>query len=674
VKLQPPSAKDRQSVLLQWLRHGAELHNQGQLAAAEDYYNAILKAQPNNAEAKHLLGIMRLQQGRFEEAFKRLKQVVAANPGSANAHADMGNAAAKLGRPQEALACYDRAVAINANNAGVLSNRAAVLLDLGLSERALASADAALALEPGNPFAHYNRGNALKSLKRPLDAIESYDRAIATKPDYAEAHNNRGIVLSDLKRHAEAVASYDRAIAVDATFAEAHNNLGIALVALKRLEDGLASYDRALALKPDYAEAFNNRGIVLRDLDRPQEALDSLDRALSLRPAYPEALHNAANCLRQLLRPLEALRTFDRALALKPDYAEAIANRGIVLHELGRHDEALAALDRALTLEPGDPDARFSRSLIALTLGDYASGWADYEGRIDMAEAGPHPFVAGCPRLTDIRCGDGTLRGKRILVWGEQGLGDILQFSRYLPMLVAEGADVTFAVTPKLHRLLQSLGPAIRLVDRPPAEPFDFQSPLMSLPRAFGTGGDSIPAAIPYLTADPDRIADWRPRLGSAHRKLGVFWQGNPAGKADLGRSPPLAAFAPLAAIPDVALISLQKFHGLDQLAALPASMQVATPGPDVDAGADAFVDTAAIMASLDLIVTSDSSVAHLAGALGRPVWLALKSVPDWRWLLDRQDCPWYPTMRLYRQRTPGDWNDVFARMAADLAAIVPRA
>ena len=491
------------------------------------------------------------------------------------------------------------------------------------------SYDCALAIKPDYAEAFNNRGNTLQELKRLDDALASYDRALAIKPDYAEAHYNRGITLHDLKRLDEVPASYERALAIKPDYAEAHYNRGITLQELKRLDDALASYDRALAIKPDYAEASNNRGITLQELKRLDEALASYDRALAIKPDYAEAFNNRGNTLQQLKRLDDALESYERALAIKPDYAEALNNRGIA----------------------------------RLLSGNFQAGWADHEWRWQTKD-----FSNRRPKLDGPDWQGEDIAGHSILVFTEQGIGDLIQFARFLPLLARRGAKVTFSAPAKLIRLLRPLCTQIELVGSlKSGKTYDFQCALMSLPLWFGTDLNSIPDQIPYLKPEPDLAARWNRRIGDHGFKIGIAWQGNPVGKIDQGRSYPLSELVPLARIPGVRLISLQKYHGLDQLAHLPSDVTVETLGDDFDGGQDAFIDTAAIMSHLDLIITSDTSIAHLAGALGCRTWVALQYVPDWRWLLDRDDSPWYPSLRLFRQETDGDWKGVFSRMEKEL-------
>ncbi len=491
---------------------------------------------------------------------------------------------------------------------------------------------AALVLNPNDSSALSNCGLILRKLGRPDEALEFIDKALELAPNHAEALNNRGNALFELDRPGEALACYDKALYVRPNYAEALNNRGNALRELKRNEEALESYERAIKVRPDHAGALNNRGVALQDLKRLDEALASYCRALEVRPGYAEALNNRGLALLDLQRPAEARASYDKALEARPDYHEALYNRGWT----------------------------------ALLMGDLEAGWNGYEYRWNHKDAAPRRLIAPFP----VWKGE-DLKGKRIIVYEEQGLGDVIQFLRYLPLLSSLGASVTFLVCAPMHRLLQPFAPTIRLVDEPVAgEAFDFQCALLSLPLAFGTTLGSIPANIPYLIPEAPRVARWRQRIGAPGFRIGICWQGNPLSKNDVDRFIPLRCFAPISAVPGVRLISLQKTHGLDQLANLPPGMTVETLGEDFDAGSDAFVDTAAVMSCLDLIVTADTAVEHLAGALGRPVWVLHKLVPDWRWMLGRSDSPWYPTMKLYRQTHRDDWDAVFSKVAEDIGRL----
>jgi tetratricopeptide (TPR) repeat protein len=563
-------------------------HQRGALADAENSYRAILHAAPTHFGAIYLLGVVFLQQGRYEAAERQLDLALKANPAVASAHEHYGEALLNLTRPQEALASFDRA----------------------------------LALKPDFAEAHGNRGVALARLGQRPEALASYDAALALKPNYAAAWIGRGAVLQESGRSEEALESYDRAIALLPHSAEAFSNRGNTLCTLRRFDEALASFDRAIALKPDYAEAYYNRGLVLAEIERFAEALACYERAIALKPDYAEAHDNRGNALLALNRPQEALANYEKAIALKPDFAEAIDNRG----------------------------------RCKLLLGRFADGWADYEQRWRKPR-----FASVRPPCEAPHWKGESIAGRSILVYFEQGLGDAIQFSRYLQLLAERGANVSFMAPPQLVRLLKTLPVPVRFVTALTREDrFDLQCPLMSLPHLMGV--ELAPMEGPYLSPDSERVTFWRARLAGGGFKIGICWQANPIG---LGRSFPLAALFPLSQMPGVRLIALQKNYGLGQLDTRPNGMAVETLG-DFDEG-DAFLDSAAIMASLDLVLTCDTSVAHLAGALNRPVWVALKDVPDWRWMLLRDDSPWYPSMRLFRQHRAGDWTGAFADIEAAL-------
>jgi tetratricopeptide (TPR) repeat protein len=523
----------------------------------------------------------------------------------------------------------------------------------------------ALALNPNAAPAHRDRGLALAQLGRPVEALESYDKAIALRSDHAVTYFNRSLTLNDLGRLDEALAGYERAIAIRPDYAAAFNKRAMVLWTLNRRDEALASYDKAIALNPDRADAFYNRGVALEDFGRAREAVESYDRAIALAPGFAEALNNRGNALKQLDRLEEALESYDKAVAAKPDFAEGHYNRGVALFDLKRPEEALASYERAIALRPDFPEALFSRGACKLALGRVERGaWSDFENRWRLRN---YPAPGGKTEAP-LWVGE-DLAGRSILVYAELGNGDIIQFSRFVPLLAERGAEVSFLVPERLLRLLAGLPGNIRLCTSPESKRFDFQCAVMSLPSYLDTELADIPLSIPYLAVDQMRASRWRDALGPLGFKIGIAWQGAPwnGGISMIERSVPLRAFQPLSQIPGVRLISLQKNHGLEELADLPTGMNVETLGEDFDAGPDAFADTAAAMQHLDLVISCDTSIAHLAGALGRPAWIALKHVPEWRWMFDRSDSPWYPTLRLFRQKIRGQWSGVCDDMVKEL-------
>lgn len=499
-------------------------------------------------------------------------------------------------------------------------------------------------------------------------AREHCERILAGAPLDSDAGELLALIALEQRRPQEALRCLRRCLEIDPKRADVHANLGALLLETGSPREALESCDRAIALQPDHAEAHANRGVVLRELDRPAEALVSCDRAIALRGGFAEAFVSRGQALVDLQRFEEALKSCDTALALQPQLRSAHTNRALVLQNMGLGSQALESFRYALTLDSGDVEANWGQALLQLQRGEFESGWDLYEWRKRLSRP------MGLRELPQPEwTGQQPLQGKSLYIHSEQGLGDTLQFCRYAHLAQQRGARVILAVWPQLRDLIRTLSASIEVISTTEvAPPTDYQAALMSLPRAFATRLENVPAGVPYLSADPARVQYWQERLGSHGFKIGICWQGR-AAKVDAGRSLPLSTFEALSTLPDVRLISLQKYHGAEQLQSAPGQMRVETLGPEFDTGPDAFLDSAAIMQSLDLIVTSDTAIAHLAGALARPTWVALKRVPDWRWLLERDDSPWYPTMRLFRQSQSGEWQDVILRMRDELTRLTPR-
>ena len=462
-----------------------------------------------------------------------------------------------------------------------------------------------------------------------------------------------------------ALAHFDRLIAIEPGHAVAHLSRGLALKNGRRLEAALAAFDTALVAQPDYVPALVNRAAVLTQLGRGREALACCNRALTLQPEFAHAHCNRGLALMALDEPVEALESYDRAIAIDAQFAAAHGNRGKALQALNRPREALDAYRQVIALQPTAAQALVNAAHAHLLLGEFAAGWPLYEWRKRLATPlGNREIPKPCWNGTT------SIAGKRLLLHWEQGLGDTIQFSRYARLALAGGADVTLMVQPGLRRLMRSLDPRITVTDvAPDPAQVDMHCPLLSLPQAFGTRLESVPGDTPYLHAEAAVTARWRACIGDAGFKLGINWQGNAESPADRGRSFPLHLFERISLLPQVRLISLHLGSGTAQMQALPAGMRVESPGEGFDAGPDAFIDTAALMEHLDLIISSDTATAHLAGALGRPAWLVLPQVPDWRWLMNRDDSPWYPSLRLFRQSRRGCWREPFDAMHAALSA-----
>jgi Flp pilus assembly protein TadD len=437
---------------------------------------------------------------------------------------------------------------------------------------------------------------------------------------------------------------------------------------LERYDEAMQSYDRALALTPNDLSILKDRGAALGFLQRNEEALECFDRALSLKPDDPYFLYKRGNALSDLDRHEEALACLDRAFELAPDDADGLGDRGNVLSALQRHAEALASYDRALQLAPDSAMTHWNRGLALLRLGDFEQGWQEYEWRskLKTATASKREFVQLRWR------GEQPIAGKTILLFSEQGFGDTIQFVRYVPFVAALGAKIILQVQPALKKLLVDIDSAATVIGIDEGLPaFDLQSPLMSLPLVFKTRLDTIPAETPYLFAAPERVGLWKQRLAQSQTpRVGIVWAGNPDFIADRSRSIGLRPLLPLLGVPGVQFISLQKDLRDGDEDLLRRYPQVIHLGQQLED----FSDTAAVMSLLDLIISSDTSPVHLAGALGRPVWVLLQKQPDWRWMLDRDDCPWYPTARLFRQPIPGDWDSAVQQVATALHSERPSA
>ena len=499
-------------------------------------------------------------------------------------------------------------------------------------------------------------------LKNFLEAESFFTKAGKLKPDFPPLQLNYGLVLQDLNRSEEALAKFDKAISLDKNYSEAYSNRGNVLLQMKRFEEALTACDRAIEIKRDNAKAHYNRGCSLQNLDRFQSALASYENAIILDPVYASAFNNRGYALERQLRFEDAIASYNTAVAIIPDYAEAFSNLANALQQLKRFDEAIGSLHKAASIDSASADTYHNLSYILLLLGNFEDGLAFYEWRKKTADPkGSRTFNK--PLWT----GREDLCNRKILIHWEQGLGDTLQFCRYVRLLSERGAKVLFAPQKQLWRLLETLDGACEIVDEDdPALEFDFHCPLLSLPLAFKTSFSEIPTRETYLRAEPARVKKWKAIIGDPGFKIGVCWQGS-TGKIDAGRSFTLREFQALSQIPGLRLISLHKGAGEAQLSDIPEGMSVETLGPEFDSGPDAFLDTAAVMMCCDLVVTSDTAVAHLAGALGVKTWVAVKHVPDWRWFMDRSDSPWYPSLRLFRQHSHGDWKGVFSNIRAAL-------
>jgi tetratricopeptide (TPR) repeat protein len=586
------------------------------MAAAPDFF---AKAQKHH------------QAQRFAEAERLYRQAVEADAGHVGAWHNLGLACMAQDKLKEAAEGFQRVLALTADHVDALTQLGIVYARQHRLPEAIAKFQRAIELKPDHAKAHNNLGVALTQLGRLDEGLNCYREAAKLQPDYAEAHFNLGIALADRKKNAEAIASYERALQARPDYPDVLYNLGLLLVQERRCGEGVVCLEQAVRLKPDNPEAHNNLSLALADLGRFDDAIASCDAALRLRPLDPKS-H---------------------------------MNRGNALSSLGRIDEAVACYNFAIRLQPEYPNAHWNRSLALLAKGEYERGWAEYEWRWQRGETKTRNFP-------EPRWDGSSLEGKTILLWCEQGLGDTLHFVRYASLLKERGATVWQECPAKLMPLLSTCRGVDRVLpEGTPLPPgFDCQAPLMSLPHLCGTTLSNVPADTPYLSTDPAQVEHWRKKLSdSPHFKIGVAWQGNPKHRFDQHRSFPLHWFRSLATLDGVELYSLQKGHGTEQLKTI--RFPITDLGSRLDESGGAFQETAAVMRALDLVITCDTAMAHLAGALGVPVWMPLSIPADWRWLQDREDTPWYPTMRLFRQQQLGRWAPVFERMRHEVGILL---
>ena len=500
------------------------------------------------------------------------------------------------------------------------------------------------------------------------EAYRLMSAALKINPQAPDAWMNLANVLHALKRDAEALDCLDKALALRPGDVNAIENRGNALLALHRPQDALACFDAVLARNPRHGDARLNRGGALAGLGRTAEALADFDAALALMPGHPGALYNRGNALLDLGRYDEAIAAFDRALAAVPGHLNAWNNRGRALQALNRHADAIGSFDKAIALQKDFADAHFNRALSLLTLGDLSRGFAQYEWR--WRRTGMRDTRRGYGK--PLWLGEYPPARKTILLTAEQGLGDTIQFARYVPLIAQSGARVVLEVPPELKTLLAGLaGVASCHARGDPLPAYDVHSPLGSLPLALKTEPATIPADIPYLHADEAHLAKWRPRLeGLPGKRVALAWAGNVSHANDRNRSVDLALLEPLLALEGISFLSIQRELRGDDAERLARHANVSHLGGDLSD----MADTAALLTLADLTISVDTSVVHLAGSLGRPVWVMLPFAPDWRWTLTGAASPWYPQARLFRQPTLGDWPSVIATLRAELARFVAAA
>ncbi len=615
---------------------------QGDLQRAERLYRQIVDANrirsaatnPEHATVYNNLGIVLALQGNFTEACANFRQALGIDPGHASALNNLGNALQNSGQSAAAVECFRQAVQLN----------------------------------PQMANAHNNLGNSLVSLGQLTQAISCFQQALDINPQHLEARNNLGLAFVVQNQLPEAIACFRQVLLIDPTHAHTCINLGNALLLQKQPAEAADCFRRALGFLPNYANAHNNLGQALDQLGQTALAIESFRRAIQLDPKNANAHNNLGNALVALGDLAGATEAYKKALRINPgdanareNMANAFTNLGNALKDQGLLNQAAENYRQALAIDAQHKMARWNQALLRLLQGDFEGSWSDYELRWDMPEKVKRPFLE--PRW------DGRpLDGKTILVYAEQALGDTIQFARYLPLVKERGGTLLFECQPALLKLMNLTCVDTLLAAGAPLPSFDCQIPLVSLPGLLGTTLATIPANVPYLDVDPESVRRAaRTKSAANNIQIGIVWQGSMSQKSDR-RSVPLPLFEPLKQVMGVDWFSLQAGPGAEQLTQAP--FPITDLGRSFDP--NSLEDLAAALLNLDLVITVDTAVAHLAGALAIPVWTLLPLVPDWRWLMHRQDSPWYPTMRLFRQKKFGDWSDVFADLVTAIATFSP--
>ena len=691
-------AGERERVMASLLDEGLRHHERGELRAAASVYGVILKMDPRHADAMHLLGMtassagmipMALDliaraiklnprvaayhsnlgsilqaQGLFAEAVAEHEQAILLDDKIAEVHLNLGLAEQSMGNLEAAIKCYERAAVLKPRMPEVWSNLGNALEEKGGHEEAIRHYRRALELRPEFPEAWYNLGNALQACEQWEESRTAYLQAIALRENFAEAHSNLANVLAALAESGEAERHFRRAIELRPNYADAHFNLGNLFAGKDRLLEAAAHFELALRTQPGMLRAHNNLAHVYRTLEHYEEA-EAHYRIIPRGDAgYIDAYNNYGLTLLALGRHDEAEEITRHAADLLPGFGQTHCNLGAIYHSQNRIEEARACYQRALDLNPKLSKAQLNRGMIELVSGDFERGWRDYELRWEDAPLHRRDF-------TQPQWQGEEITGKRLLVHAEQGLGDTLQFMRYLPMVRERGSQLLFEVKPRLASLMREFADVTVCIEGEKLPDFDVHIPLLSLPLIFGhTSEEKLPRTVPYIrvpeAARAKCAARLQPRDGALH--VGLLWAGNPSFLHDRFRfrSLPLEQMKPLLDVPGVRYFSLQIGEQLEELR---RDEELCKQIVDLSPYVDEMADTAAQIEALDLVISADSAVAHLAAGLGKPTWLLLPFAPDWRWMQKRRDTPWYPTMELFRQPTPGNWSPLIAEMRARLMA-----
>ena len=645
-----------------------ELHRAGRLDEAEAAYLQLLGKRPGHFDARHLIGVIASQRGQFDKAIDLIELALTLDERQPGAFVNLGNALMGAGRASEAEAAYRSAIALNANIPEAAFGLGNALRESKPNE-AVAAYKKAIALRPNFVEAMANLAGTLLIQGKPQEALDHWLKASQLRPTEISLYINVARALAATDRVADAIGILRNLAEVPSASPNELFEAGNLLAAMRRYEEATALYREILRRDPTLFRALNNLANMLRELNRLDEAEAAYRRAMDTAPGDAMIVSNHALILKDVGRLADAEAQCRRSLAMQ-DSAIGHSNLGLIMMGRGRVADALAEFDAAETLAPGDQDIVFHQGVALLHLGRLAEGWPKYEARWGQRRAQERRR-----NFTQPQWRGEPIEGRTILIHAEQGFGDTFQFIRYAPLLTAQGARVVLECQPAVARLMAGVEGIATVVPRgKPLPKFDLHAPLMSLPLAFGTALDTIPAQVPYIRPPDDVVAQWRDVVDAVpHPRIGLVWAGDArhydieCSTTDRRRSVSLDAYEPLFAIPGARFFSLQVGSSGSQAQAYSTLIDRTSRIKD-------FADTAGLIAHLDLVISVDTAVAHLAGAMGEPVWVLSRFDNCWRWLMEREDSPWYPTLRLYRQAEPYAWGPVLERLAADLRRWVAEA
>ena len=694
----------------QKLQEAIVFHQSGQLQRAEQIYQQVLQISPRNADALNLLGflayqvgrcevaanliakaievdskqyiffinlgLVRQEQGELDKSIEAYHKAIEINPNDSDVYNNLGNTLQEQGELDKSIEAYYKAIEINPNDSDVYNNLGNTLQEQGELDKSIETYHKAIEINPNDARIYYNLGAAQKKQGKLDNAIQTYQQAIEINPDDAEIYNSLGTTLQKQEKLDQAIQVYHRALEINSNYSEAFYNLGLALQEQGELDQAIQAYHRALDVNPSYSEAYNNLGIALKEQENLDDAIQAYHRALAISPSYSEAYNNLGIALKEQGELDQAIQVYHRALEINPNYSEAYNNLGNVLKEQGKLDDAVLAYRSALGINPDYSEAHNNLGLVLLLQGNFSSGWREYEWRLKCKELG---FFLNKRDFPQVLWNGSDLNGKTILVWAEQGIGDEIMLASMLPTLLKMNSNIIVECDKRLVPLFQRSFPFIQFVPREdPANPklldttIDYQIPMGSLGQWLRADKDAfLPKQESYLQACPNRVGQLQEKYRSlAGDKLlvGISWKSTGIDKKRAQtKNAPLKHWTPILSQKDCYFVNLQYGNIREEIEAY----TTATGYPVyIDEEIDPLSDLdgfAAQVSVLDLIVSTSNTTVHMSGGLGKKVWVLLSSHPDWRWMLEEENTPWYQTVRLFRQEKSGDWEGVFQRISSAL-------